>query len=499
MAVIGVDIGTTGTKSTIFDEKGSIRGYAYSEYNLISSQPGHYEVDPVVIKNSAKRVIAESIKKYGGHDIKAICVTSFGESIVLVDSNDEILCNSMIYMDSRGSDQSFHMGKIFTKDKIAKTTGLLPHAMYTAAKLMWLRENKPSIFKKIKKGFFIADYIIHILGGEHCTDYSLASRSMAYDVIQKKWWTQMLDYIGLDERILPLPVATGSIVGTVDPGIALELGLNQGVKLVIGGHDQITNALGAGLLEEGVAANGIGTVDCITPAFSINKINSSLANYNYACVPYLSGEFYVTYAFNMTGGSLLKWFRDNFALDLVRTAKETGESVYNLLNSLMPKEPTNLLVLPHFAGAGTPYMDVASKGAILGLSFDVSRNHIYKALLEGVAYEMNYNIECLEESGVRIGELRTVGGGSKSDAWMQIRADIMNRKVVCLNVEEAGTLGSAMLAGTAAGMYTSLEEARDALVKIKKIYYPDSLRSKVYKENYEKYKKLYKNIKEVLL
>lgn len=499
MAVIGIDIGTIGAKSTIFDDGGNVCGYAYKEYNLEVRDLGYYEINPTVIKETVKGVIAEAVKKYNNNNIKAICATSFGESMVFVDENDAVLCNSLIYMDKRGAEQCLRIEDKFTKAKIAQITGLLPHAMYSAGKMMWFNENEYNIFKRIKKCFFIADYILYTLGGEHYTDYSLASRSMAFDVLNKKWWNEMLAYIGIDERTLPKPVPTGSIVGTISSDIALETGLPQGVKLVIGGHDQITNALGAGVLEAGSAVNVIGAVDCITPAFSMNETNVSLAKYNFPCVPYINNELYVTYAFNMTGGSLLKWFRDNFSIDLVAAAKKTGVSAYDLLGNSMPSKPTNILVLPHFSGTGTPYMDVSSKGAILGLSFDVNRGQMYRALLEGEAYEMNLNLGCLEASGVTIDELRTVGGGSRSDLWMQIRADIMRRKVVCLNVEEAGTLGSAMLAGIATGVYTNLKEARNALVKIKKVYYPDINNGKIYKENYKKYKKLYKKVREVLL
>lgn len=498
MALIGVDVGTTGTKSTVFDDDGSIRGYAYREYYLKTGQPGIFELNTVALRDAVKEVLAESVRKYNGSDINAICVTSFGESIVILDDNNEALCNSMIYMDTRGDEQCRIMKDHFTKERIAKKTGLLPHSMYTACKMKWISENKPGIFKKAKKCFFIADYVLYLLGGGHYTDYSLASRSMAFDVIRKKWWSEMLDYIGIAESILPEPVPTGSVVGSINPKVASDLGLPQGVKLVIGGHDQIANALGAGVLEAGMAMNGIGTVDCITPAFSMDEINTSLANYNFPCVPYINDRMYVTYAFNMTGGSILKWFRDNFAADLSCSAKEKGMNVYSLLDEIAPDKPTNILVLPHFAGAGTPYMDVSSRGAIVGLTFDVDRNHIYRALLEGEVYEMKYNLECLEISGVKIDELRTVGGGSRSDLWMQIRADIIGKNVVCLNIEEAGTLGSAMLAGFATGIYKSLEEARSALVKVKKVYCPNPSNGAIYKENYEKYKKLYKNIKDVI-
>lgn len=498
MAVVGVDVGTSGAKSTIVDEKGNLCGYSYSEYDLVKPYPGHYEINPSQIKNTVKKVIKESVEKYARKDIKAICVTSFGESFVLLDQNDQVLCNSMIYMDKRGSEECKEIEVTFTKGKTAYVTGLFPHAMYSAGKIMWLSKNKPNVLNKAKKLFFMADYILYTLGGGHFTDYSLASRSMTFDVVNKSWWEEMTKYIGIEKDILPQPVPTGSVVGNISDSVGKDLGLPSDVKLLIGGHDQITNAIGAGVLEDGSAINGIGTVDCITPAFSMRKINTLLAKNNFPCVPYIRQNMYATYAFNMTGGSLLKWFRDNFAKDLTVIATKKGSSVYSLLDSQAHPKPTSLLVLPHFAGTGTPYMDVSSKGAIVGLSFDIDRGQIYRALLEGETYEMNLNLQYLKESGINIKQLRTVGGGSKSDLWMQIRADIMNREIVCLNVQEAGTIGCAMLAGVATGIYQSLEEARDALVKVKKTYFPNPSSVDIYKENFERYKKVYKNVKEVI-
>ena len=450
------------------------------------------------MRDAVKKVISEAAHKYKSNDIQAICVTSFGETVVMLDSKGQILCNSMIYMDKRGAEQCGRIEAHFTKEKISEVTGLLPHAMYTAAKIMWLEENRHDIIERTQKIFFVADYILYTLGAGHYTDYSLASRSMAFDVARKSWWADMLDYIGISGDLLPQPVPTGSVVGIINPSIALELGLPKDIKLIIGGHDQVVNALGAGVLETGKAMNGIGTVDCITPAFYMEQVNTALAKYNFPCVPYINDNMYVTYAFSMSGGSLLKWFRDNLARDVAAAAKGLGENAYAMLDRQMPSEPTDILVLPHFAGTGTPYMDVFSKGAIVGLTFSVSREQIYRAILEGEAYEMKFNIECLEDSGVVINELRTVGGGSKSDIWMQIRADIMNKQVVCLSVEEAGTLGSAMLAGVATGHFGSLEEAREALVKVKKVFYPNPANMEAYTENYRKYKKLYKNVKDVI-
>jgi xylulokinase len=195
---------------------------------------------------------------------------------------------------------------------------------------------------------------------------------------------------------------------------------------------------------------------------------------------------------------LLKWYRDNFAQLEKREAERLSKNVYAMLDAKASDSPTRILVLPHFAGAGTPFMDTSAKGAILGLDFDTDSGDLYRAMLEGVTYEMMYNIECLEESGVRIEELRAVGGGAKSRFWLQIKADIMNRKITTLDVDEAGTIGTVIIAGVATGVFSSIDAAVDELIKVKRVFYPDEKNRQIYEENYEKYKTIYGVVKQVL-
>jgi xylulokinase len=504
MAVIGIDIGTTGTKCTVFDSNYKIRGYAYQEYNLVKRklndgfQGEIYEIDMHIVLNAVNQVLKKATQRYGGSDVSTICATSFGETFVLLDEEDHILGNSMIYMDCRGQDEARQFEAHFGADKIARVTGILPHSMYSACKLMWLAKHRKEIFKKVKKLCFVADYVLYTLGAEHFTDYSLASRTMAFDVFHKEWWQEMLDYIGIKKSVLPGTVPAGTPIGTMRPDVGAVLGLPGNVTLVIGGQDQIAAALGGGVLEAGKSINGIGTVDCITTAFGKLDDFSCLTQARYATIPYPVNDLYVTYAFNMTGGSLLEWFKQTFVEDLAKTMAESEKSIYKLLDETLYPEPTELLVLPHFVGAGTPTMDNQSRGAIVGLTFNTTKEQIYRSMLEGETFEMKHNLTLLEEAGVRTDQLRTVGGGSKSPAWMQIRADIMNKPIMVLQVGEAGTLGGAIMAGTAVGDFPCFQAAAQELVKVVRTYEPASRNVAIYAEHYQKYRKLYKNIKEVL-
>jgi xylulokinase len=498
MALIGLDIGTTGCKSTVFDVEGNMCSYAYKEYGIQNRGPGMFELDPDELWESVKYVLGMSVKKYTGEKITALSVSSFGESAVPVDKNGKVLHNSLLYTDTRGSLQCEQLVSRLGLQSIMEQTGVRAHPMYTINKIMWFKENMPDVYKSTWKFMLFEDFILFRLGHEAVIDYSLASRTMAFNVTKKTWAEHIIEAAGVDGEIFSRAAPSGTVVGTINRSIAEEIGLPYDTLLVTGGHDQVCAAMGGGIVEEGSAIDGIGTVECITPAFGRPIVNSKMMDNHFACVPHAKEGMYVTYAFNFTGGSLLKWYRDNFVAAEMQEAQKTGRSVYSILDGKAAGEPTDILILPHFAGAGTPYMDINAKGAIVGLSFDQTPGQLYRALLEGITYEMMYNLECLADAGVDINELKAVGGGARSDLWLQLKADIMGRKVVRLNVDEAGTLGTAILAGSATGVYKSIEDGVARLVKIKKEFYPDIRNHEKYRENYVKYKKMYGRVKEII-
>ena len=494
MSLLGLDIGTTGAKATLFSDEGIILSYAYQEYAVENPRPGWFELSPLTVWEAVRNVIRRACG--GNGTLKAICVSSLGEAFVCLDEKGGELGGSAIYMDQRGKDECAELAEKLGAS-IMKSTGHPPQPMYSICKLMWLRRYAPQIYKKTKYIHFFGDYILHKLGGGHVTDYSLAARSMAFDVVNKKWDEAILDAAGLDAAILPEAHVAGTVIGCVSSSAASELGISANTKLVLGAHDQIMCAVGAGVLECGQAVNGIGTVDCITPVYGTPRLTQSMADGSYNCMPYIFEGTYVTYAFTMTGGSLLKWFRDNFARLDKTEAEKTGDDIYAILDASMPNEPTDLFVLPHFAGSPSPNVDAMAKGAIVNLDFGTKREDIYRACMEGETFEMKRSIEALKRNGIAIESLRTVGGGSRSEQFMQIRADILQRPVITMACEEAGTLGTAILAGTATGVYASVGEACDKLVRTRKAFEPAHKNSAYYESRFEKYIKLYDLLKQV--
>jgi len=360
-----------------------------------------------------------------------------------------------------------------------------------------VRERYFSENRKIDLSFIAVD-ISAAKGGITVTDYSLAGRVMALDIKTKKWSAKILDTAGIDVNKLPTPVPSGKLVGEILPKIAAELGFKTGVKLVTGSIDQSAAVLGSGIVKAGVAVDSIGTAECITPVFKSLKLSKSMFESNYCCTAHSEPDLYVTFAYNFTGGSILKWYRDYIADFEKGVAKAKKKDVYDIITGNLPKEPTGLMVLPHFTVTGTPLFDNNSKGAILGLTLTTGKKEIVKALMEGVTYEMMLNINCLKKSGLNINEVRVMGGGAKSPFWLQLKADMYGVKTVSLNVTEAGCLGGAIRAGTAIGIYKDLKEATAKTVKIKKEYHPNTKRNKIYREKFEMYNKLYPALKDVL-
>ena len=495
MCLLGLDIGTSGCKATLVDESGLIKAQAYEEYSLISEQPGWEELDPEAVWKAVLRVMSSVLRQYPGKPVRAIGVSSFGEATVPVAANGQVLGNSMIYIDQRGNEEADYLRGHLGDEKVLSITGTYIQPMYSVCKVMWLKKHRPDLYKRTWKFLLFADYILFRLGGSPATDYSLAARTMAFDIRKKSWSDEIFACAGLDQHKFGEPVQSGTPVGTLSDACARLLGLSNNVMLVAGGHDQPCAALGAGVTRPGLAVDGLGTTECITPAFDRPLLTRAMADNHFASVPHVAAGLYVTYAFTFTSGGILKWYRDNLGLQYKQTAEKLGVNVYDLMIGQAAPGPSSVRVLPHFAGAATPYMDTTAKGAILGLTINTKPEDLLKGILEGITFEMMLNVEKLELAGVFIDELLAVGGLAKSPVFLQLKADMMGKKITTLQEPEAGTIGVAILAGTASGLFKNTDEAVARLVRKKTTFYPDSALHNVYQDKFTVYKKLYKAIK----
>jgi len=497
VSVMGLDVGTTGCKALIVDPGGKIVSYSYREYLLEHPRQGWAELDPENLWNSIKSVISESIYKAHGISVKAVSVSVQGEAVVPVNVKGETLYNFIVTFDDRTIPQSKWWEETVGRRKIFEITGMPLHPMYTINKIIWFRQNMPDVYKNTWKFLCVEDFVFFKLGVPPTIDFSLAARTMAFDVRKESWSTEMLSFAKIEEKVLPKVKPSGEIVGEISHTVARELGFSRGAAAVTGGHDQCCGILGAGVITEGMAMNATGTSDVLNPVFKKPLFTVDMLNNNYCCYHHTKPNMYTSCAFNLTGGLLLRWYRDTFCEQEILEAEKTGKDVYELIINKASKKPSSIYILPHFVGSGTPTLDPRSRGAFLGLTLSTDKSDISRAVLDSTNYELKLNIDTMEKIGIKIDELRAVSGGAKSALWLQLKADVFGKKVVSLEISEAACLGAAILAGTAIGEYSSVDEGVGKAVKIKAVFEPDWRQHERYLEKYRVYTKIYPAIAEL--
>ena len=488
MISLGIDIGGTGCKCVAFSDAGEQLSLSYEEYPLAA---GTVNLPPEILTKSVFRVIRDCADKLENkEDIAAITVSSFGESFVAIDEDGNALDDIRMYF---GNSESAAFDALVEKvgaKKFMDICRVLPDSSYSLAKMLYTMEIAP---RPVWKFLFIAGYICYKLSGKAMTDVSLACRSLLYDVKQGCWSKELLDASGIREDQLSTVVQYGTSLGTLLPEIAKELGLPESTVVVMGTHDQIVNALGAGVQNIGDAVDTSGTCECITPLFPAIPETLDFQKDNFACVPYLENRGYVTYAYNISAGSVVRWYRDALGYHL----KEDGKSIYDILNETAPTEPTSLMVLPFLQGmGGTPDVDPNATGMIAGLTTQTRLPDIYRAILEGITFEMRYNMEKLEAGNVHIQRLLACGGGAKSSVWLQIKADILGCEIIPIEVEETGAMGSAIL-GIAAVTGKKPMEVAARFWRYASSVRPNAAHREIYSRRYELYKTLRAFYKEI--
>lgn len=490
MRIGGLDVGTTGVKLAVYDGTGRPKGVFYREY-AAREDLGRHEMDFGALRTEVFSLLREAL---AAGELDALGVTSFGETFALLDRDDEILFPSLLYTDPRGEEETKRIGEKIGRERYMAITGVAPQSMYSIGKLLYRKEEDPDRFARAEKILLGQDYVVYLLTGERKIDYTLAARTGAFDVEKKTWSREILGAAGIDEALFSTPVETGSVAGVLLPAVREELGAKKSFPVISAAHDQVAAMIGSGVFDDGRVMDGTGTVECIPLVLKEKPLDPAFYEKGYSAVPYL-GIGYACYAFSFTGGAMLKWFRDNFAEKEREEAEERGESVYALLDRKVSREPSGLLVLPHFAGAATPYMDIAARAAVVGMTLETTKTDLYRALMEGTSYEMRLNFDALRPYVHGVRELRATGGGAKSDLWLSIKADVLGVRIAALACDEVGAAGTAALAGTALGIYSSLREITAAMAPVRKLFLPDGERKKTYDALYARYAGLYKAVK----
>jgi xylulokinase len=495
MSLMGLDIGTTGCKAVAFDESGNILAAAYREYPLVQPREDWVELQPELIWAKVQEILAEVNTLVKADPVSALAVSAQGEAVTAINKQGDSLYNFIVTFDNRTVGQIGFWQKHSTEKELYQITGMPLHPMYTINKILWFKNERPDIYLKTWKFLMVEDFIIYRLSAELGVDYTLASRTMAFDVNTKQWSSHILGIAGVGEELLAPTVPSGTIMGSIKKELAGILGFQGTVPVVTGGHDQPCGALGAGVIQSGTAMNATGTVDAICPVSQELKLTDTMRRGNFAMYPYVVPDLFCSLGFNLTGGLLLRWYRDTLCQDEQRRARESACDPYEIILREMSNEPKNLFMLPHFVGTGTPYLDPGAKGALVGLKISTTKADITRSIVDGVNYEMRLNIEYMRENDIVLNEIRSVGGGAKSAKWLQLKANCLGIPVHKPKTSEAVSLGAAILAGYAIGEFKNISEGVTRMVSIAETYYPEPESQKIYEEKYQKYKELYPLLK----
>jgi xylulokinase len=491
VSLLGIDIGTTGCKSAAFSVNGQLIATSYEEYNIVSEKPGYAELNSIEVWNKVKKTIKNVAIKTASDPIKALSVSSLGEAFVPVTKHKKILYNSILGIDSRGEEfiQSFH-NKI-PEEEAYKINGNIPGVFYTMPKILWLKKFKSEIYNDADYFLLWADFVCFMLGGKPVTNYSLANRTLLFDINKCDWSEKFMSLMDLDASKFAPTIQSGIQTGKILKEISEELFLPEDVAIISGGHDQCCGALGSGIIDSNVAMYGIGTFICVVPVFPFIPDLKTMIQNKLHVEHHVVSDLFVTFLYNLSGGSLIKWYRDTFAATFNKQPKENEKPAYDLLFKEVPERISDIIVIPRFGPTGAPDFFSEPAGCISYLSLDHTRGDILRALLEGITFYFKANLPIIEKQGIKIDSLIASGGGAKSEIWLQITADILNKPVIKNKVTEAGTLGAALLSGIGNKVFSSINEGINSMVHRDLIFYPDEANVIAYEKKFEQYKKVY--------
>jgi D-xylulose kinase len=493
--VAALDLGTTGCRTFIFDLAGTIIASDYQEWESYYPSPSYVEQDANIWWDSIKKTSERAIKKSGidKTDIVSLSVTNQRETIVPVDKEGNPLHNALVWQDRRTIDQVEFIEKVVGIDKVYKTTGLTIDPYFSATKILWFRDKKPEIYKKTHKFLLVSDFIIHKLTGNFCTDFSNASRTMLFDIKNLRYSDEIASDLEIDLEKMPETLNSGIDIGEM---ITDDILFDKKTLVVTGAGDQQSAALGVGVVSPG-------EVKCTTGTGSFLLAFLSQPNFDpqkrVVCSCHAVPGTWVQEASIFTSGATLRWFRDQIGQVESTLAKEKGQDPYELMTSQAEESPmgaNGLVLIPHLVGAGSPHWNPHAKGILFGLALGHQRKDIYRAVLEGVAFEIRKNMEVFKEIGITPKELKLTGGGSRSDLWNQIFTDVLGIACVRNVIEEATSLGAAILAASGAGLFPDIARAAENLCKIDKKWLPHEDRSNFYEKMYKFSYRLYNFLEE---
>lgn len=488
MAYIGLDIGTSGCKASIIHENGDTIASGHAEYHLLFPQKGYVELDSAEIFEQVKSVLKELSPK--AKEVKALSVSSFGEAFVFLDEQDRPLNRFITYADSRCQGIDEKLLEDYDAWEFFHMTGVVPNISFSLCRIIWMREHCPELINRAEKLFLANDYFNYLLTGNRGVDGGTASKTMMLDVKKLDWSDRLLEKYAIKRKWLSPVLPVGTYLGNLKKEIVEELGLPEGIKVYLGCHDQCSAALGGGAFLSGEAVIGEGSTESINVVTdsSVFSYADQLIHRKMCIEPFLEKGKYIVPVSFLTYGNAVKWYTKTLEKDRMEKLLK-GESIFPYLEKESGKR-TDLIFLPNLSRVNI--MDPQSKvpGAFVGITLNTARWEFYRAMIQGLNFESKMNMDTLCDAGVPIRHISATGGMTKSELFMQLKADVLEQEIYILKNAEAGIAGLAIICAVACGDKNSYQEAMKSFISYKKVYRP--------KESYQELLEAYQEVRRKL-
>lgn len=495
--IIGIDIGTSGTKTVLFDETGKVIASNTIEYPMYQPQNGYAEQDPADWANAAINTIKAVMQISGVNkeDVKGIGLSGQMHGLVMLDKQNEVIRRSIIWCDQRTAHEVDQMNEVLGREKLIEITANPALTGWTAAKILWVKNNEPQNYERCRHILLPKDYIRFVLTHEYATEVSDASGMQLLNIAERNWSDEVIERLGLDKSMLGKVYESCEITGRLTKQMAELTGLREGTPVVGGAGDNAAAAVGTGVVEDGKAFTTIGTSGVVF-AHTSSMMYDKLGRVHTCCAA-VPGCWHVM-GVTQGAGLSLKWFRDNFCNAEKETAKLMDVDTYYLMDKetdTVPIGANRLLYLPYLMGERTPHLDPDARGVFFGLSAMHTKKDMLRAVMEGVSYSLRDCVEVFKQMNVSVSDMMACGGGGSSPIWRQMLADLYSCPVKTASSKEGPALGVAILAGVGAGLYSSVPEACREVIKTDKIQQPIAEHIPEYEKCYQLYTEIYPALK----